>query len=504
MPSQIVVLPVATLEAILNHSTFTLQIAFCSRHMHPRVSNLGSGLRVEIDRPTFCPALPNRLHDDVYAILLTADIAAPGLVQPMQLPDDLVHRALGEVEAALVGLHRLSDHDRMEIAASIAQATTALAISIPPVGRRSIGSTEIARRRRAAALQKVLRPELSRLDHKLARYGRFVRKARLESAVVRLGLQADLGAALRVAPNDRNYQPSLTRRHRRGEFQALWQSTQNLLGGFQDCLDRIHRNSSEGSNWLNDALLPLHSRLLSRTAHSYISGRFRSQAMWIRSACGNLLHETVLSAQRVPEATRTFADGFDARLWRDFHPLVRAGMAHIELMTIHPFCDGNGRLGRLLLQAMLIEHGLPGLPLEAVFTWNRHTYLTRVDAAARKADLLGFMQFLLRAVDKAIDLGRHFAHGLRQHREDLIAAFSEPSDRFATIAAEHAASMVVGPDDQFVQRVMMDPNCVCDYLRDTRLDAVSTGTFDVSGHRIPTGWSSAVARELLIAPPAWI
>jgi len=486
---------------------FALQIAFCSRHMHPRVYRLASGmevLRIEIDRPTFCPALPNGLHDDVYAVLLTSSICPDGLTQPMRLPDDLTRQILGEIEAALVGLHRLTGHDRMEIVSSITRAKASAPILLPPVYPKNVGASEAKRLERAADLEAVLRPELTRIDRKLSRYGVFVRTRGFETAVARLGLQADLGAALRLTPTDFRFEPSLARRHRRGEFLDLWQSTQNLLAGFQDCLDRIRRGSAEGGNWLNDALLPLHSTLLRHVAHPYDSGRFRSQDMRIRSASGKDLHELVVPADDVPGAVQAFADGFDARLWGNIHPLVRAGMAHVELMAIHPFGDGNGRLGRLLLQAMLIENGLPGLPLEAVFTWNRDTYLERVDAAIRKADLLAFMQFLLRAIDRAIDLGRHFVHGLRQHRQDLLQAFSAVGDRFATIAAEHAASMVTGPDDQFVQRLMMDPNCLCDYLLDAGLDPVSTGTFDIVGHRVPTGWSSAVARDLLVAPPAWI
>ncbi len=226
--------------------------------------------------------------------------------------------------------------------------------------------------------------------------------------------------------------------------------------------------------------------------------------MRIRAAFGNALHELAIPADDVPQAIESFASGSTTGFWSDVHPLVRAGMAHIEFMAIHPFGDGNGRLGRLLLLAMLIEGKVPGLPLEAVFTWNRDTYLERVDAAVRKADLLAFMQFLLKAIDKAIDLGRQFVRGLVPYRDELFSAFSGVGGRFATIAAEHAASMVLGPDDQFVQRVMMDPNSLCDYLLDAGLDPIESGTFDVCGHRIPIGWSSPVARELLIAPPAKI
>ena len=48
----------------------------------------------------------------------------------------------------------------------------------------------------------------------------------------------------------------------------------------------------------------------------------------------------------------------------DLHPLVRIGLAHAQFETIHPYLDGNGRIGRLLLAAMLLSHNLPPAVIE--------------------------------------------------------------------------------------------------------------------------------------------
>jgi hypothetical protein len=226
--------------------------------------------------------------------------------------------------------------------------------------------------------------------------------------------------------------------------------------------------------------------------------------MRIRAPVDGALVGLALPADQVPAAIEAFAQGYDRRLWSEIHPLVRAGMAHLELMAIHPFGDGNGRLGRLLMLAMLIEDFLPGLPLDAIFTWNRDTYLERVDAAIRKADLLGFMQFLLKAVDKSISLGRSFVPALAEHRDALFPKLLSVGGRFSTIMAEHAASMVVGPDEQLAVRALMDPQSLGHYLAEAGLDPVNTGSFELIGRQISAAWSSPVARDLLIAPPAKI
>jgi hypothetical protein len=506
MSSQIVILSASVLDAICDHTSTQMQIAFDSRSMHLRKGCLADGtqvLRIDVDRPVFCPEVPNRLSDDFYAVLITPTLTARGSIQPTPLTDPSLRHVLDSVEAALASLPRLSGHEKLEIAAAISEARTGAPIVLRPSGALTLDPAQTERLERAAALQKVLRPELDRLECKLARYAERVRKHGLEGAVTRLGLQADLGAALQMTPSKDGFVPRLARRHRRGSVLELWQSTQNILAAFESCLGRMQSASADGA-WIGAALLPVHGTLLDGIAPPADAGRYRSARMQIRSPFGDFLHEPALPADRVVEAIDAFAQGFDRRLWAGIHPLLRAGIGHIEFERIHAFGDGNGRLGRLLLLTMLIEDFLPGLPLEAVLTWNRDTYLERVDAAIRRADLLGFMQFLLRATDKAIELGRRFVPSLAQYRDALFPAFAELGGRSAMKAAEHAASMLLGPDEQFAVQMMMDPNCLCDYLARAGLDLVSIGAFDVIGHRVTNGWSSPVARDLLIAPPAKI
>lgn len=507
MPSQIVVLPSHLLATIAGHRPIRFQFAFGSLGMGAEAGRLASGdhmVRIEIDRHMFCPDVPNRLHDFVHALLLTSDPKAAGLVPPVHLPDGLICHVLDLVEGALTQLRHLTGHDKLEIAACFSDARKADPIVLPPPRQSPADADETDRLQLGRELQARLQPELSRIDSKLARYGINIRKSHLETAVVRLGLQADLGAALRLDQSNGKLIPRLNGSHRRKTFAKLWQSNQNTLSAFQTCLDRIHWSSTAGKDWLGSTLLPLHSTLLERIAPPFRSGRFRSPHMRILSVAERSLHKPTIPAEEVPAAIRAFAHGFDARLWRDIHPLVRAGMEHIELMAIHPFGDGNGRLGRLLLQAMLIEDGVPGLPLEAVFKWNRDSYLERVDRAVRLADLLGFMHFLLRAVDKAIELGRHFTRALTPYRQYLLSAFADGGTEFAVTAAEHAASMVLGPDVQFAVRATIGPEDICSHLASAGFDPVATGNFDLCGRRIQSAWSSPVARDLLLAPPARI
>jgi Fic family protein len=87
-------------------------------------------------------------------------------------------------------------------------------------------------------------------------------------------------------------------------------------------------------------------------------------------------------------------------------PLVRAGLAHVQFETIHPFPDGNGRIGRLLI-ALLVEHwGLlkaPLLYLSVAFKRHRRAYYERLNAVRADGDWEGWTLFFLDCVAESAD-----------------------------------------------------------------------------------------------------
>jgi len=96
-------------------------------------------------------------------------------------------------------------------------------------------------------------------------------------------------------------------------------------------------------------------------------------------------------------------------------PLVRAGLAHVQFETIHPFLDGNGRLGRLFI-ALLLEHwGLltsPLLYLSLAFKKHQQEYYRRLEEVRTKGDWEGWTKFFLHCVREAADNGVQSAQRL--------------------------------------------------------------------------------------------
>ena len=80
---------------------------------------------------------------------------------------------------------------------------------------------------------------------------------------------------------------------------------------------------------------------------------------------------------------------------------VKAGLAHVQFETIHPFLDGNGRLGRLLITLMLCDAGLlrePLLYLSLYFKRNRSTYYQLLNDIRHTGDWEAWLSFFLEGV----------------------------------------------------------------------------------------------------------
>ncbi len=155
--------------------------------------------------------------------------------------------------------------------------------------------------------------------------------------------------------------------------------------------------------------LPLSGRLI-RAVHEKLMtgvrgqecrpGEFRSTQNWIGPAgC------TLTTATFVPPSPDDLLPAF-GELEKFLHdhslpPLVHAGLAHAQFETIHPFLDGNGRVGRLLITLLLVERGVltrPLLYLSLFLKQNRSEYYDRLGAIRTKGDWEGWLRFFLTGV----------------------------------------------------------------------------------------------------------
>lgn len=89
-------------------------------------------------------------------------------------------------------------------------------------------------------------------------------------------------------------------------------------------------------------------------------------------------------------------------------PLIRLAAIHYQFESIHPFCDGNGRIGRLLISLQLCTERIltqPLLYLSAYFDRNRQEYYQRLLSISQRGDWAGWMRFFLTGVtEESLDV----------------------------------------------------------------------------------------------------
>jgi len=146
----------------------------------------------------------------------------------------------------------------------------------------------------------------------------------------------------------------------------------------------------------------LHERLMEGVrGRQATPGEFRRSQNWIgRPAC--TLNEAEFVPPPVHEMNKTL-DAFEKylHLRNEDPPLVRLAYIHYQFEAIHPFIDGNGRIGRLLLSLLLVNWNLLPLPLlylSAYFEKNRNDYYDLLMAVSEQGKWRQWLLFFLSGV----------------------------------------------------------------------------------------------------------
>lgn len=146
----------------------------------------------------------------------------------------------------------------------------------------------------------------------------------------------------------------------------------------------------------------IHGKLMDSVRGGHLTpGQFRRSQNWIGPA-----GSTIETAAYVPPPVEEMKEALGAlELYihadSDLPALVRAGLVHYQFEAIHPFLDGNGRVGRLLLLLMLKEWGVlpqPLLNISAYFERHRQEYYDRLLAVSQQGQWEAWLRFFLQAI----------------------------------------------------------------------------------------------------------
>ena len=196
-----------------------------------------------------------------------------------------------------------------------------------------------------------------------------------------------------------------------------WQEVRNYIDAMNTSINKLKT-------------LPVSTRLL-KEAHKILMrgvrgehrhpGEFRTSQNWIGGA-------TINDAVYVPpvhtEVNELMGDleNFLHNEQVDVPVLVRAAIAHYQFETIHPFLDGNGRIGRLLITLYMVSSGVltkPSLYLSDYFEKHRTLYYDNLNKVREKNGLTQWIKFFLAGIIETSDKGVKTFKSILKLKEEI-------------------------------------------------------------------------------------
>jgi Fic family protein len=260
-----------------------------------------------------------------------------------------------------------------------------------------------------------------------------------------------------------------------------WAEVQNYIRAVNTAIAELER-------------LPLSSRLLRQT-HAVLMdgvrgehkqpGEFRTSQNWIGVSLKNAVFVPP-HHEHVPELMsdlERFLHAHDIFV----HPLIRIAIAHYQFETIHPFLDGNGRLGRLMISLYLASEGLmlkPALYLSDYFERNKTAYIDHLMAVRQGNHLREWLVFFLYGVEetaRASAAAFRSVLSLKQRIEgDILPRFSARRQDSAQALMRHLYGRPVVDVKWAVQIIGVSTNTAAALIA----DMVSFGVLtEITGQR---------------------
>lgn len=152
------------------------------------------------------------------------------------------------------------------------------------------------------------------------------------------------------------------------------------------------------------------------------AGKLREVPCWI----GGRMPSMAIFVPPAPKHIKKLMARFDKMMAEHKHShesLLLAGLSHGIIETIHPFFDGNGRIGRQLISSMLSALVRVHLPISMVFYEHRTEYYKALDSIRRDGNYFTWLKFFFRCIIEACDHAKHMGRILSDARRQVETAW---------------------------------------------------------------------------------
>jgi Fic family protein len=285
------------------------------------------------------------------------------------------------------------------------------------------------------------------------------------------------------------------------------EETQRIISAYAQAMDRVTVLADDpGFLWSSQTILDLHF-LVCHPQQEARPGRLRDGAIVVTRGLGRDPYRPPAATEvptLVSELARWLASGDLTR-----HPVVRAAMAHLNLVSIHPFRDGNGRLARVVQSLVLAKEGLLRPELVSIEPYlGRHTreyYSVLEDVQGLgydpRRDASHWVEFCIEAHVFEATERRHWlevAHARHDFCERLAREHHYP-DRFVIALDQALFGLPVVNTDFRREAGIAGPTATQDLQRlrrDGWLDQEGGGRSIryIASRKLRDGWSSSLER----------
>jgi Fic family protein len=177
--------------------------------------------------------------------------------------------------------------------------------------------------------------------------------------------------------------------------EAETKDTQEVLN-YEQAIEEGIETLDSGAEISVELLHDLHETLLTAVPEDRIETDTIGAYKTVPNHLGDFLPPVPGEVEGLMDALVTYY-----RTGGSYHPLVDIALFHYQFETIHPYGDGNGRLGRLLITLQLYDAGLlerPNLYLSEYFNRNKATYVDRMEGVRTHGDWEAWLSFFIEGV----------------------------------------------------------------------------------------------------------
>ena len=208
---------------------------------------------------------------------------------------------------------------------------------------------------------------------------------------------------------------------------------------YRRTLNFAMKEIEDGRPFSDSLLKSMHQLLLSLGPGAAKSpGQFKREQNFIGEKYSRKISYVPISPEKLPDGLESLFSYMVKTFDSDGHPeLVRTGFSHVEFEALHPFEDGNGRVGRIIITLMLWSSGVistPNFYISRFMEAHKAEYIERMREVSKNGDWTNWTLFFLEAIKEQAEYNLNMTRNIRNLYDEMKHTFSDMTGSKHSIA----------------------------------------------------------------------